>query len=510
MFKFNDTNILTGYIKEMLASFNLPCYKVYTRQQREHFEKTGEELNVIASQEASKASKEAKAKHPCFISYIKEGAVQQYFKNNDNSYAWKVITDPYLYNIFVPNETKNYVIKNNIYDYYTHEYLGEYLRFIRDFHNVDLMPLYNCFSDHICNNIELTWDIITDSTENAGATAGATSGATTVPSETKEGTTEADTTTTETTEIKKSISFNGNDPEYKIYMLPVKLFQKYTIAIDCQQEYELCCGIYGKYLDTRENFSKIPEKTYKKVMGQFSKPILYDLAELLPNKLPSKELTGTPEEKEKKKEQWEETMMWLAKNECDLKLFIKLPATNNSSITVLEGDYRSWNDSYGVGINKTQNKTVLNFKASDECLSNSNLKLITPLQLLKFNTGKSYPFADRLVEYLLGNAITPLDEIADNIKRVQTIALKNGQINKADGIWTDKLQKILYNFMNSEEFAQSNKKETNHDILGYTDKDVENAYYAKIKMANDVETVETLLQVDLYKNELNTIVEEAR
>ena len=199
-------------------------------------------------------------------------------------------------------------------------------------------------------------------------------------------------------------------------------------------------------------------------------------------------------------------MTWLAKNECDLKLFIKLPATNNSSITVLEGDYRSWNDSQCVGLNKTQNKTVLNFEASDECLSNSNLKLITPLQLLKFNTGKSYPFADRLVEYLLGNAITPLDEIADNIKRVQTIAVKNGQVNKVDGIWTDKLQKILYSFMNSKELTQSNKKETNHDILGYADKDVENAYYAK--MTNG--SVETLLQVDLYKNELNTIVEEAR
>ena len=469
MFKFNDTNILTGYIKEMLASFNLPSYKVYTRQQREHFEETGEELNVIASQEASQSSDEAPKKHPCFVSYIKEGSVQQYVKNkDDNSYAWKVITDPYLYNIFVPNETKNYVIKNNIYDYYTHEYLGEYLRFIRDFHNVDLMPLYNCFSDHICNNIELTFDVGT------GA--------------------------------KKSITFSGSNPEYKIYMLPVKLFQKYTIAIDCQQEYELCCGIYGKYLDTREIFSKIPGKTYKKVIGQFSKPILYDLAELLPNKLPSKDITGTPEEQEEKKGQWEETIAWLAKNEGDLKLFIKLPASNNSSITVLEGDYRSWNDSYGVGINKTQNNTVLNFEASDECLSNSNLKLITPLQLLKFNTGKSYPFADRLVEYLLGNAITPLDEITDNIKRVQTIALKNGQLNKTDGIWTDKLQKILYNFMNSEELAQSNKKETNHDILGYADKDVENAYYAK--MTNG--SVETLLQVDLYKNELNTIVEEAR
>lgn len=493
MFKFNDTNILTGYIKEMLASFNLPCYKVYTRQQREHFEETGEELNVIASQEASKASDTSPEKHPCFISYIKEGSVQQYFKNNDNSYTWKVIADPYLYNIFVPNETKNYVIKNNIYDYYTHEYLGEYLRFIRDFHNVDLMPLYNCFSDHICNNIELTWDIITDIIENSVTTEGTT----TTPSETAEGTTEAGTTTTKKTVIKKSITFSGSNPEYKIYMLPVKLFQKYTIAIDCQQEYELCCGIYGKYLDTREIFSKIPEKTYKKVIGQFSKPILYDLAELLPSKLAE----GSAEEKE----QWEETMMWLAKNEGDLKLFIKLPATNNSSITVLEGDYRSWNDSQGVGINKTQNKTVLNFEASDECLSNSNLKLITPLQLLKFNTGKSYPFADRLVEYLLGNTITPLDEIADNIKRVQTIALKNGQVNKADGIWTDKLQKILYSFMNSKELTQSNKKETNHDILGYVDKDVENAYYAK--MTNGAET---LLQVDLYKNELNTIVEEAR
>ena len=78
MFKFNDTNILTGYIKEMLASFNLPRYKVYTRQQREHFEKTGKELNVVVSQDASE-------EHPCFVSYIKDGSVQQYIKNKENN-----------------------------------------------------------------------------------------------------------------------------------------------------------------------------------------------------------------------------------------------------------------------------------------------------------------------------------------------------------------------------------------------------------------------------------------
>lgn len=33
MIKFNDTNILVGYIKQLLHSFNLPKYKVYTKEQ---------------------------------------------------------------------------------------------------------------------------------------------------------------------------------------------------------------------------------------------------------------------------------------------------------------------------------------------------------------------------------------------------------------------------------------------------------------------------------------------
>jgi hypothetical protein len=117
-------------------------------------------------------------------------------------------------------------------------------------------------------------------------------------------------------------------------MVPVKLFKKYTIAIDSEYPIEMCCGIYGDYQDTREKFNRIPMLTYKRVSSSiFSQPFLYDLLAYTDDNS-----TNTLVENLTSKTNNNE-LIELAQNECDLKLFIKIPVENNSTIVVLEGDY---------------------------------------------------------------------------------------------------------------------------------------------------------------------------
>lgn len=534
MFKFNNDNIFTGYLKQLLHDFNLPKYHVYTKEQAryvqernkllekkvadkklqldqykeyitnlrikaeavketlekslpkrttkakaeikltpinnkinhyaeliEDIEKEKEnltvatfeaelpkELNVIETVYHNKvesypaALDEEKAiKYPLrmrYIPYIKDGRIQEYVdgvwhdchatleehlgvhKNNNSKY----LVQYYSYGQKVSNYTKNLRIQNNVYDSYTHEYLGDYLRFQRDFNNLNLMPLYNCFSNRACPNLKLEFNI-----------------------------------------RDYKVNFNTdqsfNTTLYKYYMVPVKFFKDYTIAIESEADVEICCCIYGAYQNLDSQFENIPKLTYQCLSAnQFNKPKLYSKIKNL-NSLLVKN-----------------SNIELAQYEEDLKLILKIPATTNSSIVILEGNYTNY---------KASNKTVINLE-SEESIEWLSDKLITPLQLLRMNTGESYPFADRLLEYLLGNAVTLNEEIEDNIIRVKTLANSRCPeefIDYSNGVWEPKLQALIYNYIN----RYANTHDINHDILGFVDKDVEKLY-----STGD----ETLLNIDIY------------
>jgi hypothetical protein len=136
-----------------------------------------------------------------------------------------------------------------------------------------------------------------------------------------------------------------------------------------------------------------------------------------------------------------------------------------------------------------------------EHLSNIKAPLITPLQLLRFNTQEQHPFADRLIEYLLENAITNHDEeISENVLRVQKIITENSHIHdfipEVNGFWSEEMNKILYEYMTTH----VKTFEENHDILGYVDKDVEKNY-ASVKYYTNSKKVTTILNSDLNEED---------
>lgn len=453
MKKFNESDLFTGYLKQLLHNFNLPKIKVYTKEHRKYLEKNHEESpEIISTLKATLTNytiennkyntNKPPMKNVRYFPYIKDGEIQEHIDGSWVNIGHKTNsrnTRYYNYGEKILNYTKTLKINSNTYDSYTHEYLGDYLRFHRDFTGLDLMSLYNCFSDRACEKLKVNWNVELEDYS------------------------------------LKTVSFDTSDTNYKIYMLPVKLFKKYTIAIDSIYPVEMCCGIYGDYQDTRNKFKEIYKNTYKRVNScQFSQPFIYDaLAFTDDGKINTLIENLIPDDK-----------IELAQNECDLKLFIKLPASNTSTIVVLEGDYRNWNESIWADTdnNKSTNSSVINLEYYDKLKTNySDVKLITQLQLLQLNTGEQHPFADRLIEYLLGNAISNSEtEVSNNIKLAQKALYSNlkafGYSKEIPGFWSPEMNLLFYEYMTRCINNNAKSFTSNRDLLGYVDKDVEKYY----------------------------------
>ena len=411
MIKFESNNILVGFIKNLLTEFKLPTPKVYNYDTDSY---------AVENQ-----------------LYIKDGYICQYSKGE-----FKDI-EVFSLDSLNKNYYKQLRFTGNSYDSHTHEYLGEYLRFLRDYEGLNLMSLYNCYSNSFPENLTYSFTQTKKKKKNPLV---------------------EDSTTIDNT---VTVDIDSENPAYKIIMIPVKPDREYTVAIDCSLAYDLFCGFYDRALIQKKNFI---ETTYKKVgSSSFSSPYLY-------TKL-TKENLGN------------DLYKVAVENENCLKLFIRLPATNQSSIVVLEGSYLNCNDWSLGNFTKTKkqdifkaeyNYSILNANPVDINAKDADYANLikTRNSLLEMNTGYSYPFANRLIEYLVNNVIDCTETIPDNIKRMQWLLVErylNGKktsgissIGKAYGIWQNTYIPVLYNL--AQEEGLLNSKE---DILGYVDKDIE-------------------------------------
>ena len=493
MFKFNNTHIFTGYLKQKLSTTNIPTCKIYTKEFTDYRIAHGkEDPRIIESVELANSGDISKIQRVATrINYLRDGELYHYLWKYDSTKedlghdatSWKrSCIDFYNSEKAKPGLTKTLYSPGCYYDTTTHEYLGEYLRFLRDFHNVNLMSLYNCFNNSICSNLYIN-------------------------------------------PLNQSrILFDSQDANYRIYAIPVKLFSNYTIALDSFQGIEMCCGLYNSKLYKSTMVEDLIKKTFVKVnRAAFKQPFLFDKLDVK-NWSYETDIVNDLDAKEDTISRWD-----IIKHEKDLKLFIKVPSSCKSSIVILEGDYRNFNDfkyipmiaskSNEVAWTFLHNRSISNFNAEDlpNDINDIAFTPISKVQLLELNTGESYPFADRLVEYLSGSAITSIDEIPDNIKRAQRTMSQNNHYFKIEGLWEEKMQKIVYDYlMNSgpmeidengelvdrrrgyhARLGHTNKS-TLYDILGYVDKEAEKWYASWVKQNSRAAVKDTIQNIDIY------------
>lgn len=434
MQKFNTNTIVSSYIKELLKDFNLPRVRVW-RDEEPHID-------------------------DCV--YLKNLEFVKY----ENGNLTKV--GDYIYNNKYLNITHNLINSSLLYDSNTHEYLGEYLRFMRDYKHLDLMSMYNCVTSDFPKNMNLTFSAtyVKAHTNYHWTNMDVTNGQFT----SNDVDNPSDYYVLDTTEVDSNylqVEMNASDTNYKIYMANVSAFHDYTIAIDCSEKIELFAGYYNKGLyqvtNTSTNRAEVfYQNTYEShTSNRHQHPFVY--SKLNNSSLFTKERLD---------------------HNYNLYLFIKVPATCTSAIVVLEGNYLD-NCKY-ISCDNSVFRTLLvpSKTTSDTSSSYVDLKssyelgeYISRPQLLSMSSTTTYPFADRLVEYLVENVITELETIRDNVVRVQKTYVSNKfketygySLDSIEhyGVWNEKLRQLTYRLA-----MDTNKLNSKFDIIGYVDKDME-------------------------------------
>lgn len=288
--------------------------------------------------------------------------------------------------------------KEIYYDDFTHRYLGEYLRLIKNYYNINLLPYYNCYNYTNFNDISLIQNSDTRAIEISNQPYSTT----------------------------------------KLLVAPIKFGKTYTIALENYDDTYILpvlhdeLGLITVGNESLSNYIHIDKDCVinSKFQQPFTVSINIDISKTNEN--------ITPE--------------LIYSYQDYLYLLIQVPANNNSSIVVLEGDYTD--------------KTLKIFNTKN--IEYYNQSMLSPLSLLMINTGDIFAYSDRLIEYLLHNVITNYDIYDNNIKLNQ---LYIGQ--KPTGIYNDNIRFTTY-FESIKNVCKNNTYLNNlFDNDGYMNKDIE-------------------------------------
>ena len=417
--RFYDNTIETKFIKQLVATTNVPFISTWNDGEfaiRGMFyihnniiwrcNHTGYPANVLDVCKISASQVKQGLEHIKTVDsmYVKEqyvGVDADEFTNHANPSSVPYFTKikPYVFGEEYFNITGRYQSKTLGYDPTTHFYLGQYLRMLRDLYDLNLMPFYNCYCGETLSDINFNSDNIKDE----------------------------------------------KLPDlYKIMSVPVKFGKTYTVALNSSTPVEMVLGIYGPkglLVQQTENLNDgNANSTYQRFLNMsFNRPILIHTKSWhqLYNqyyvdtygKISSYEVDNTDSDSYKliNDNTYDQA---LGQYERYLRLFIKVPTTNNSSLVVLEGDYnvgqsQEMVNTYSVtftnmsGIDTTVNSRLVTgewvrpeyIDNGDEIVNKNSPMLYSPLGLLQMDDGNSYAFSNRLIEYLLQHSITASSRI---------------------------------------------------------------------------------------------------
>lgn len=353
-----------------------------------------------------------------------------------------VTLSPYIFPNKYPKCSQTF---SSVYDYYdtdTHIALGNLLRVYRDVYGVNLMPFYNCYSGLYASGISIKNKTV------------------------------------------KLVEKTG----YKVIQVPIKFNKTYTIAIDSNSSLNLAPALIHKgklvsiqqadeTIDLTSELCKFDGAVKEYTYSSFKLPFTYRL---------------------------DNTSLFYQQYERDLYLLIEVKLSNNSSIVVLEGDYTNLDRKSNLNKKaKNQITAELNYLDSQDSLTDEessrlfnlekqlniisrinkyvfntayieniddselNQFMLSDLSLLQFNNNISYPFSNRLLEYLLLNVIDKHDDIAGNSRRIQEKLNIEDKSGIYKDVWSELLRKIVYDkYMSSD-------KTKKLDITGFIDKDTE-------------------------------------